>query len=281
MYAQIGNIIFEGLNGFESFEHSDSTTYAQHDLITGKPVLVPTGNNLEEINISIVLRAEFIKPEEAILEIKKAKDSFEVLPLVKGSGRYMGDFIITEYTVTDRQALSDGTTIEAAVSLTLLEYAATDKLNQQQVAARKNAFATGDKKPLSVAAVQGNTVPQLASKDLTAVNEHADIVNNSISQYENNVSQQQYLSDKIKKSLGKMNDNLTAFNNKLGNIPLLENAGDIQSSVDAVKEQIGNFTFPITSISDLKLNNLNLQTVLNNLGKAAISLTNLVITRAA
>lgn len=281
MYCQIGVIQFEGLFGFESFEHQDTTTYAQHALITGKPVMVPTGNELEQITIGLKLRAEWIKPEEAILELKKSKDSFEVLPLVKGSGRFLGEFVITDMSVTDVQSLADGTTIEASVSLTLLEYAATDKLNQQQVAAKKNAFATGNKKPLSVAAVQGKTIPQLASNDLTAVGEHADVVNNSVSQYENNVSQQQYLSDKIKKSLGKMDEKLSAFNDKLANIPLLYNISDIKSSVQAVKDQLGNFTFPINSISDLKLNNLNLQTVLRNLGKTAITLTNLVITRAA
>jgi hypothetical protein len=56
---------------------------------------------------------------------------------------------------------------------------------------------------------------------------------------------------------------------------------DIKDAVTLVKAQIQNFTFPIASISDLQLNNLNLQHVMNNLGKAAITLSNLVITRAA
>jgi phage protein U len=145
------------LNGFESFELKIQQPMPNMIQITGKPVIAPTGNELEEITIALVFRAEFIKPEEGIIELKKAKDSFQVLPLVKGSGRYMGDFVIVDMSISDVQALADGTTIEARISITLREYAASDRLQQQQAAARKIAFATGDKKPLSVAASQGKS----------------------------------------------------------------------------------------------------------------------------
>jgi phage protein U len=281
MYAQIGNIIFEGLLGFDSFESKQAATYAQHDVINGKPVLVPTGNELEEISISIRLRAEFVKPEEAILELKKSREAFEVLPLVKGSGRYLGDFVITEISVTDTQALADGTTVEATVELSLKEYATSDKLQQQQASARQNAFATGDKKPLSMAAKQPNTTAQLASQDLVAANSQGAAIDNSIDQYETNVSQQQNISDHIQKALGKMDAKLSAFNDKISNIPLLKNVSDIAAAVASVKGEIQNFSFPITSIDDLKLNNRNLQQVLRSLSRTAITLSNLVITRAA
>lgn len=281
MYAQLGAIIFEGLNGFDSFEHKDTTTYAQYDIINGKPTIAPTGNDLEEITIAINLRAEFIKPEEAILQLKRSKDNFEVLPLVKGSGRYIGDFVITEMSVTDKQALADGTTIEANVSLTLKEYASTDKLQQQQTAARKQAFATGDKKPLSVAAIQKNTLPQLAALDMTIAASHANIVDEKVSEYENNISQQQNIGNHIQSSLQVINDKMDSFNSKVNNISALKNAQDISDRVSTVKDQIKNFQFPITSLDDLKLNNRNLQQVMRNFSTTAITLTNLVITRAA
>jgi phage protein U len=280
MFAQLGNIIFEGLNGFESFEHKDSTTYAQHDIIGAKPVIVPTGNDLEEININIRLRAEFIKPEEAIIQLKNAKDNFEVLPLVKGSGRYMGDFVIVDYTVQDVQSFPDGTTIEATVQISLKEYAVSDKLQQQQAAAKKNAFATGDKKPLSVAAHQSKTVTRLASDDLVNTQSHADAIEHNVSQYENNVSKQQSIADKIQASLKKMDDKLSSFNDKLNKLPV-QNITDIISGVTGVKAIIQNFSFPITSIDDLKLNNRNLQSAMRGLNRTSISITDLVITRRA
>jgi phage protein U len=281
MFAQLGTILFEGLRGFESMEHKDSTTYAQHDLINGKPVLVPAGNELEEISITMRLRAEFVKPEAAILQFKKSKDEFEVLPLLKGSGRYIGDFIIEEFSVKDLVNLADGTTVEAIIDITLKEYASADKLQQQQSAAKKAAFATGDKDPLSLAAKQPFTTSQLASQDLVAAESGSFVVDRQVSQYPNNPSQQQNISGHIQKALGKMDTRLSAFNDKITTLQGLQNAANIITAINSVRSQIQNFTFPITSLTDLKNNNTALQQGVRGLSREATTLTDLIITRRA
>lgn len=281
MYSQLGNIIFQGRVGFNSFEHTDTTTYAQHDLINAKPLLTPTGNDLEEIVIEMKLRAEFISPEAARLRLKKSKDEFEVMPLIKGNGQYLGDYVITEIKTTHTQALADGTLVEAILSVTLREYVNADKLQQQQNAARKQAFAAGDKKPVTVGVQQPPTTPQLTAADVSAVNSFAFVVDRKSSEYVNNVTQRQSLSERIQSALQKMDAKLQSIEDALSDIELLEDVAGIISSINAVRQQVNNFSFPISGLDDLRSNNRNLQAAVRSFGAGTIEIINLVITRAA
>ncbi len=281
MFAQLGNIIFEGIFGFDTFDKTGAVNYAQHELINGKPVLKPTGQNLEEISLTVRLRAEFINVTQAILSLSKSRDEYEILPLIKGTGQYLGDYVITDLSVSETQAMADGTTIDATVQISLLEYVTSDKLQQQQVSARKNAFAIGDKNPFALNVVQSPTFPQLAAEDISAVNSQAAVIDREVSQYENNVSARDNISDHIQKGLEKMDKSLEDFNNKMDEITILDDVQSILSAVAVVRQAIDNFIFPITSISDLQRNNRDLQNVVRSLGSSTAQLINLVITRRA
>lgn len=281
MFAQLGSMVFEGLFGFESFETKDTTTYAQYDLINAKPLIRASGNDLQELSIGIRLRVEFINPIQAILKLKKSKDEFEVLSLLYGTGRYVGDFVIVEMGITNTQAFSDGTIIDASLSLTLREYVTKDKLQQQQNLSRQKAFALGDKKPVTVPAVQKRTVPQLATDDYSAITSQGSIVDKNVRAYENNVTQRQTISNKIQASVGSINDKLTSYKEKINSIDPTEDFDSLRLSIDQAKSITSNFQFPITSLDDLKLNNLNLQNSLSNVGTNSTGLINRVITRAA
>lgn len=282
MFAQIGSIQFKGLLGFQSFETTDNTTYAQYDLINAKPILRPTGNDIEEHDISIRLHASFCNVEASIRSLKNSKDSYEILPLLLGNGSYVGDFVITEMSISRTQAFADGTVTDATVSLKLREYASSDKLQQQQNSDRKKAFALGTKKPVTVPALQAPSVPQLAANDLGLVNSVSAALDNNVRAYENNVSSRQTIADKIQSSLKKIDANIAAFNNRLDSISnLLVNVAVIKDAVAAVRSVVTNFQFPITSIDDLKINNRNLQQAVRNVNIDSTQLINLVITRAA
>lgn len=281
MYAQLGNIIFESVFGFDTFEIKGGVNYAQHDLINSKPILQPTGINLDELTTDIRLRANFINIAAAIISLQKSKDNYEVLPLVKGTGQYLGDFVISEMTVTESQALADGTIVDATVNLALLEYVTADKLQQQQVAARKQAFATGNTTPFALNIIQKPTVPQLAAGDISEINSQAAVLDRQVSQYENNVSRRQSIESHIQQGLHKMDDVLQRFNDRLNEITILHDVAAILSAVAVVRQYIQNFQIPIVSIQDLQTNNRDLQNVIRNMGTASTELFNLVITRAA
>lgn len=281
MLSQLGSIVFDGAFSPDSIESTDTTSYAQHELINLKPIIKPTGNNLEEYAISLHLNAAWVKPAEALLELKTAKDNFEVLPFLMGTGQYLGDFVITEITHVYNQATADGALVDATVDIKIMEYSQSDKLSQQQQADRKRAFATGDKRPVNVVASQGFTVPQLAQQDISAVNSQADVVERSVSQYENNESQRQSLSDKIQRTLEKIDGKLDDYAERIQNIEILNDVTSILTAITTVKAQIGYFSWPITSIDDLRSNNRDLQNAIRGLGTVSSELINLVITRAA
>lgn len=281
MYCQIGSIVFDGPFGFNSFENKSAATYAKHEIINLKPVLKPTGNELDELSIEIHLRAEFIDVVQAIATLKKSCAEFEVLPLIKGNGTFIGDFVISEITETHNHALSDGTLIEATLQISLMESVTADKLQQKQIADRKNAFALGDKKPLALNIQQQPTVPQLASDDLSAVNSESVAVDRNVSQYENNVSRRESIAGHIQDGLEKIDDTLDKFNERLAQITILNDVDSIASEVNNVKNKIQNFSFPITSISELQNNNRDLQSAIRSLNAGTTELINLVICRRA
>jgi phage protein U len=282
MFAQLGNILFEPLNSFESFSRSDNTTYAKHDLIGVKPRLQPVGNELEEISITLHLRAEIEKPVEAILKLKSAKDSYEVLPLINGAGRYFGDFVITTMSENHNQCFADGELIEASVQLTLQEFAVPDKLQQQQNAARKQAFAVGDKTPVSTGATQKATTAQKASKNVSAVNSESKSVAASSIAWEQNSSQRTYIETDMQRSLANITTSLNSYSGYLSELAsLVPNQASINAAIAAVAGAVSNFIFPLPSLAILQQLNLALQSA-NVLLKTANSVIDInVITRKA
>lgn len=281
MYLQIDDIVFKGLFTPSTMEHQDTTTWAQHDLINAKPLLQPAGNDLEEISFEIKLRAEYCNPQLVHLQLKQKKDTYTICPVVTGAGRYLGDFVITELTHNIITSFTDGTVIESMVAIKLREYVVADKLQQQQSAARKQAFAVGDKKPVSVGAIQSPTVTQFAGRDLSVASSLSSVVDRKSSEYVNNISERQSIADKIQSALNKMDERMQSVNDALNNIELLDDITAIASSVNTVRQRINDFTFPISSLDDLRTNNRNLQAAMRSLSAGSIEILNLILTRAA
>lgn len=263
MFAQLGNNIFTVPFGINNYSKSDNTTYAQHDILGGKPVLQPTANELEEITIEISLHAEFCNVAQTIASLKSSKDAFEVLPLLFGDGRYVGDYVIETIEENYDETFDDGTPIRATVNLSLKEYQVADKLSQQQNAARKNAFAVGDKKPVVTGLTQPATVPQNCSANMQAVNSESDNIDTAVQQYDDNVSQQTFLQSQIQNSLTNVQTNLDAFNNQFSNIQyLFTDVAGVQTALTAMGNAVKKFSFVSTARikrSNLKLQDANLQ----------------------
>jgi len=98
MYAQLGNIRFEGLKGFSNFSHERGVNYAQHELINGKPRLQAVGDNLDSISFGMYLHSQFTNPEADIETLRLSMQNREVLPLILGNGRVLGFFVIPNFS---------------------------------------------------------------------------------------------------------------------------------------------------------------------------------------
>jgi phage protein U len=281
MYIQLGSLVFDKAFTPDSLSHSDETSYAEHALINIKPRLQPTGNNLEEIELGILLRAEITNITQTLLSLKNSKDTFEVLPLVYGTGLYKGDFVITKIEHSILSALGDGFPVAASVTISLKEFAIPDKLAQQQNTARKQAFAVGDITPTRLAPIAKYSPSQIASKDLSLSVSHSVKTDGLVRSYENNVSSQQSIGEKIQSSLASID---TLLLDAAFRIDEMQNAADFTELVDAisrVQDTLSDFEFPITSVADLKFANTNLQYFMGLLKQQSTLLNNLVITRRA
>lgn len=148
MYAQIDDIIFEPVSGFNSFSDSEEAIWAEHAFIQGKPSLQPTANGLREANITIRLNQEFINVAEAYAALLDKVRNHIVCPLIWGNGNVEGNFAITNISRTLEEQDHLGNIFSKIVTLSLKEYDVQDPLQIQQQLARQAAAAVGDVSPI-------------------------------------------------------------------------------------------------------------------------------------
>lgn len=146
MYGQLGDIIFEGLYGPESFERKDSISVPLHGRIGRRPKIQFTGIDLATVQIGIHIHRSFINVEQAILKFREYRNTVKQLRYITGSGNVIGTFIITDTKQTHAQETPQGDIVSAKLELTLLETNAS----QPKVAAVNNAIANSANNPALV-----------------------------------------------------------------------------------------------------------------------------------
>jgi len=283
MYAQLGNIIFEGLNGFTSFEETYAVNYAQHERIKGKPRLEPVGDSLDTINFEMYLHADFIDPNEAIETLRAAMSDREILPLVLGSGRVVGNFVIPSLNKTTSFTDPDGNLIEATLSVELLECYNDEPLDQERQKKIDRAFATSDK-----SSNVRSALPPKLSEGLTVSDSVSDIQASGIqtTQYataiEKNPATASYYSDKIDAAMDKMEEYITVINQKLTAIESLTGiTTGIPAALSGLYSRIQDIkaVLPVSDIAGFKILNNNLQNSIKAVKTSAVGINNKSIIR--
>jgi phage protein U len=99
------------------------TNFAEHALIEGKPKLQRIGTNLTAIEVSILLDVSFCEPQAEIDALNSSRESAEVMPLIMGDGRFVGNFVIQTVSDTPMHSAGNGRVLQSEVTLSLLEYA--------------------------------------------------------------------------------------------------------------------------------------------------------------
>lgn len=121
MFAQLGDIVFDGVLGPEQMSMTGDETYAKHALINRKPNLVHTGSDLRTISMCIQFHFSFCTPEISLQQLWAHKEAADILTLVFGNGRVVGHFVIVSMTETPIQTGPDGTYICAKANVNLVE----------------------------------------------------------------------------------------------------------------------------------------------------------------
>lgn len=262
MYAQLGNIRFEGLKGFSSIEQTYGVNYAQHERINGKPRLQAVGESLDTFTFDMYLHADFTDPETDIETIRLAMVNREVLPLVLGNGNVVGNFVIPAFSKTTSFTDPVGNLIEATVSVELLESYTEDKLRDAKTSAKNSAFATTARNTnvrsvLPPKQSQGMGITSQVSE----MQLQATTINTYTAAAEENPATWEYYSGQIDNVLDDMQDSVASVTGALNNAQDLEDlAGSLPIALQAIYSNIQNMkgALPISDINSFKAINNSL-----------------------
>lgn len=283
MYAQLGNIRFEGLKGFSNFSHERGVNYAQHELINGKPRLQSVGDNLDSISFGMYLHSEFTNPEADIDTLRLAMQNREILPLILGNGRVLGFFVIPNFSQVNSFTDPLGNLIETTLNIELLESFSDDSLREAQLQAIQQAFATSQRNS-NVRSV----LPAKLSQGMTMTSEISNIQTSTTltgiytSKIEAVPSRSEYWSKKINKSLTDIENGLTNVQS------ILSDASELQAMAQSLPEAINDVyvrvqnmkaVLPITDVNSFKTLNRQLNGSVLVLNSANLDISNNSIIR--
>jgi len=283
MYAQLGNIRFEGLKGFSNFSHERGVNYAQHELINGKPRLQAVGDNLDSISFGMYLHSEFTNPEADIETLRLAMQNREVLPLLLGNGRILGFFVIPNFSQSNSFTDPLGNLIEVTLNIELLESFSDSPLREAELQAINSAFATSQRNS-NVRSV----LPAKLSKGMTISNEISNVQTSATiaSIHTANIaatpSRSEYWSGKINKSLTDIEGSLTTVNSLLiEDSNLQDMAPDMPAAINDVYVRVQNMkaVLPVSDIEGFKVLNQQLNASVVGLNSANLDISNNSIIR--
>ena len=146
----LGDIGFAKLVSPTGFDAKLAISYAEHQVIEGKPLLQYTGDGLGEINISFLFHADFCKPQSVWDALIALATSHKAFPLSQGNGLLLGKFVIADISRTTTYAAEDGTLYAFECKLSLKEYADPAPLQTKKKEQKKKAPAKrkkGKKRP--------------------------------------------------------------------------------------------------------------------------------------
>lgn len=147
MYAQLGDIVYQALVGFQTFDQVKEESYAEHPLINGKPRLQKIGSKLDTVSLGIRLHKMFTDPDVELNKLEQYRKNGEILALIMGDGRIIGDFVINSMTISHKQMTPDGGILLVELTLDLKEYFSPDRDAAASNAAVNNGFANSQNTP--------------------------------------------------------------------------------------------------------------------------------------
>lgn len=283
MYAQLGDIVFEGLKGLTGLRTRKTSSLAQHAVIDGKPKLQKTGDNLDEVSLEMTFHSSFCTPETEISRLDSAISNGEILPLITGTGEALGNFVIAERSNSVQHTFKDGAIILARVSVTLIESASTDVLGSAIAAAKATAFSNGGNNP--------NTVPfttSVQSMGLKATNALG-----SASSFQSSGTQNLTLANasapvqanelrKAKKAFEGVNKSIEDFEGAFSQVQsVIANAEQIEAAAKVAKTYTQNILTAIEDgdVTSAVSSNRDLRNGLGNLGLLSSELVTLTAIR--
>lgn len=162
MYAQLGSIPFE-LIMVTGLASRQTYSYAEHQVIEGKPQLQYIGDGLDETTLTIRFHVEFCSPRAELDRLRDEAAKHRALPFILANGTHKGRYVITDIDVTVEITADDGTLMSVDVRVALKEWVDADPLAAQQQAQKQAAGGLLSPGPVArVAAAPGNLSAQVS-----------------------------------------------------------------------------------------------------------------------
>ena len=260
MYAQLGDIIFEGLKGFDSFTGKEESSLAEQALIDGRPMLQKTGDKLTELQLAIRINSQFADPEQELQKLRTYKENGSILALITGRSRGFGDFVIKELSYTIEGTTPTGSMVSVLINLTLVEYYDPDQEKTADDAAKVAGFANLDNLPPTVASVTDvNSQEGSVMKDLQKLSGQKNTIATRIADAKAYAAKAQKLMDKANAAVSQAQTSLNNIEYKINNFTLLP------GSALSLLTRITGLRNTLTQLS-LHLLNYDLQNATNTNG---------------
>jgi phage protein U len=249
MYAQLGNIRFEGLRGFTSLGREREATFAELPLLDGKARLQRLGSALDAIKFDMLLRREFTDPVADLAEMNDLRENGEVLPLLTGDGAFIGNFVITRLTDSTDETDTTGVPVSITISVELKEFVDPNPEATADADAKKAAFATSPQKVVPVTVERAGTTPAAVTSG--SVRESSGACNSAVSDVKKaavNTDQEQSLLQRAGESLKNAQDKAqTAIQNLQDYASLQAVAPALLATVQQVAANAGTLKALIAS----------------------------------
>jgi phage protein U len=138
MYAQIGDIVLSNQYGFTGFTDERGNSIIEHALISSKPRLQLTGENLIKLTFSITLHVTFCDPEKEYERFNNYVKNSTPVPITLGTGEFLGNFVLPSISKDVTNTFKDGRIIECIISLSALEFVGEIRQNKGTAIASNN-----------------------------------------------------------------------------------------------------------------------------------------------
>lgn len=151
-FALLGDIAFDLLHAPKTLNEKHQAVYAEHQVLSGKPVLQAMGLDLIEMTLTIGLNHQLGDVQARYQALIGAKKGLKPLALVLGKD-FVGHFVITEISSQTLVSDNQGVALARDVNITLKEFAG--EINQTALG---EAVQRGANSPLSAILPTGSAL---------------------------------------------------------------------------------------------------------------------------
>lgn len=283
MYAQLGDIVFEGLFGPNAEESEEQTEYAEVKILNSYPDLQRVGLGLDEITLQIRLHFSFCDPDLSYKLFRTARLNGDVLPYVDGVGNLIGNFVILKIKQTMVHKDPRGGVLHSELEINLKQYVDPNRQLSKQLQAQREAFAISELVPPSTVIITPISSP--AAEVMAPVRDvvsGSEIAADNIAEAAKDPEKGDSLYQAAKKGIGQVQDGINKLVSKAQQYQTqIASYQELVNQAGVVKQVAGDLSNSINNkdIAGINTNSALLTGASNSLLNVSLPIQRLLILR--